>query len=173
MRFFFGLRTGDQSLDRLTLDKAHRQHRRAGQVAVHLRQQHRRIAGNQFAILPDLLSFADIVGFLLQLPPGLSDKRRNRYGRRDEPRQGQQRNDVVEVAVDARGDAGILHLDRQIATLPRPGAMHLPDGGGGYGRHVEIFEPIPPSRPPLLCQLLFELPAGHRRCVSLQPRQDR
>ena len=61
----------------------------------------------------------------------------------------QQRHHVVQVAVDAAGHAGILHLHRHVAAL-KAGPVHLADGGAGQRLQVDLLK----EAAPVLAQLL-------------------
>ena len=54
--------------------------------------------------------------------------------------QWRQQAQIAHVRLDRPGDRRVLHLDRDLAPLVRPAAVHLPDAGGGRGLGVDRGE---------------------------------
>ena len=63
----------------------------------------------------------------------------------------QQGGDVVDIAVDALANAGILHLDRQVPAVLGCARMHLADRGRGHRGEGKVLEMPIPALAPIGC----------------------
>ncbi len=61
-------------------------------------------------------------------------------GRRGDAQHPAQQRDVAQVGRDGLGDARVLDLDGDRATVTSDRAVHLPDRGGGYGLRIPAGE---------------------------------
>ncbi len=132
-----------------------------------------RIVADQRAIAFEHRPLAEIIGFLVELALGLHQQRRDIDAARQQPRDAQQRRDIVDIGIDAGGDAGILHLDRQHAAIGQLGAVDLADRCGRDRMRLEMAEAPPPVAPPFGGEHLVELRRGHVVRIVAQPRHDR
>ena len=167
------LRRISQRVDGPRRDEVHRQHARPGQF-VHRRGHHElRLARQHRAIAAHLLGLAQVICFLVQLQLRLSEQRRDVERLGQEARHAQQGRHVVDIGIDARRDAGILHLHRHRAPIVQHRAMDLPDRRRRNRCRLEAGEASPPVRPPRGGQHRLQLPGRHEmRCIA-QPREDR
>lgn len=65
------------------------------------------------------------------------------------PQQGSQEANIV---LNGDGNAGVLHFDREIVPLMRPGGMHLAEACGGKGAGVKRGKNLLRRRPQFLDQ---------------------
>ncbi len=112
---------------------------------MHARHGHAGILGDELAIALQVAGLELVVGLLLELPLRLADDLGDVELDGQDARQAQQAGQVVDVAVDAAGDAGVLDLERQLAAVPRDGPVHLPDGGGRDRLEVELAKALLPA----------------------------
>jgi len=97
------------------------------EVAVHARHQKRRLVCHQLSIVLEEARLAQIVGLLHELPLGFVGDACHIQLDRQQIEQAQQCRDVVDVAGDRAGHAGVLNLQCEVAPISRGDAMHLPD----------------------------------------------
>ena len=131
-----------------------------------------RCVSQQRAKLVQALRLAHVVGLFVQLAFGFGQQGRYIQVARQQARHAQQRGHVVHITVDALADAGVLHLDGQVAPIVRAGAVHLPDGCCGQRGKAKLRKALLPARAPRCGQHGIHLPNRHRFGVRSQPRQD-
>ena len=158
----FGLGQGGGLVDGDAFHVAHGQYGRARQVGGELWHHHLRPIGGKRAIAGQHLAFAGVVCLFVQLALGFVQQRFHRKTRRQQARKLYQRRHIVDIGINAGRDAGILHLDRQIAPIQCHGAVDLADRGRRNRRHVEPLELRAPVRPPAGHQHLLQLLFRHR-----------
>ena len=78
---------------------------------------------------------------------------------REQSRNLEQGGDIVDIAVDALGNPGILHLDRQKFAFAGQRAVDLADAGGGNRARLEPAETGAPVLAPFVRKHLVQLRA--------------
>ena len=130
-------RCGGQRFDALAIDKAHRQDAWTAQTLIHLGHLEQIIVDEPLAVAAQVAGFERVVGFVVQLLPRQVKQGVDFDARGQQAEEFQQRRHVVDVAIDAVGDAGVLNLDREPAPVAIDRVVHLPDRRRGEGLLVE------------------------------------
>ena len=87
---------------------------------------------------------------------------------RQEVEAPQQRGEVVDVAVHAARDAGILDLERELAPALLPRAVDLANRGRGDRLEVEVREFLLPALAVFAAEHATQLGVGHRVALRTQ-----
>ena len=93
------------------------------------------------------------------------------HPRRDPLGQPQDQPQVLHVGAHRGGDARVLDLDRHLAAVVQPGAVHLADRGGRDRLLVELVEHLLERVVELLLDHLAHVLEGDRRRRVAQRRQ--
>jgi len=151
-----------ERLDRLAGREVHRQHPARRQVVVDGGHPQRGLVGHQRAVATQARGLGEVVGLLAELALRLGDQARDVELHRQQARQAQQRRHVVDVRVDAAGDAGVLDLEREPAPVRGDRRVHLPDRGCRQRLPVEGREARLPAAPVRAAERAAHLRGGHR-----------
>ena len=115
----------------------------------------------QRGIAAQLLGLAVIIRLFAQLLLRFVEQWRNVEAGGQQTGQAQQGGHVIDVGINAGGNAGILHLDRNHPPIGQLGTVHLPDRGGGNRRRLEPGKPAAPILAPFGDQDLIKLGRRH------------
>ncbi len=128
----------------------HREDRARGEILVDVRYDHLGLVGEECGVAAQVAGLGLVVGLVSKLTLGLLDQRPEVDLARKDPGHAQRCRQVVDVAVDAAGDTGVLDLERQLAPVDGRRGMNLPDRGRGDRLEVEAPEVALPARAPRL-----------------------
>ena len=125
-----------------------------------------------FAVELHLLAFALVIGFFVELLLGSGHQLFDLQLGRGKARHFEQGHHIIHIAVDAFGNAGILHLDRQLFAIAGQGLVHLANAGGCDRARIEPAELLAPIGPPFGFEHLIELLGRHEIGLIAQGRKD-
>jgi hypothetical protein len=127
-----------------------------------------RLVREQRAVALEARGLGLVVRLARELALGLRRQLGEVHVAGQQARPAQRRDQVVDVALDAGRDAGILDLEREDAAVLRDGAVHLADRGRGHGLGVELGEALAPARAELGGEQALELRVRHGVAVGAQ-----
>jgi hypothetical protein len=130
----------DRVFDRNAFDEGHGEDLSCTPLLVKCRNDEPGVIRQEPGEVVQFGALTQVVRLLVQLPSRFREIGRKIEIFGQEPRKSDQCAHIGHVAVDAAGDAGILHLYRQVATVFEDRAMHLPDAGRRNRANVERVE---------------------------------
>ena len=117
-------------------------------------------------------AFAQVVGFGVQLLFGFGQQRSNVQAFRQQTGNPEQGGDVIDIAVDALADAGVLHLDRQVSAVFGPRGVNLADRGRCHRGEGKALKMLIPTFAPMRIENDDQLAHRHRVRVRTQAGQN-
>jgi len=126
----------------------------------------------QLSVLAQPPALADVIGFGVQLLFRLFEERVDVQALGQQTGNSQQCGDVVDVAVDALTDAGVLNLDRQMPAIPGQCGVDLANRGGRHRRKGKTREMPIPVFAPMGVEDGDKLAHRHRVGIRAQPGEN-
>ncbi|UUY05175.1 hypothetical protein LRS13_06510 [Svornostia abyssi] len=149
------------------------QHALPAQVFDHGRHDHKRMVMVNAGHLRVVGRLQLVVEFLADALPDLVGDRSRVDAGRDRAEELQAELEVAQVGVHRFGDAGVLDLDRNVATVAQATSVHLPDRGRGHRRFVDVGEDVADLAAEVGFDDLGDRAKGDRLGVVLERRQRR
>ena len=129
------------------------------------------VAGVGGGELPLRVGLEPVVQLLDHPGLELGDQRLDVHAGEQRGEQPGEPGELVEVGHQRGAGAGVLDLDRDVATVAPGRPVHLPDAGRRGRGVVELAEPLPPGAAELLGEHRVDGAHRHRRRLLLQLHQ--